>query len=426
MKPLNIPKKDRIKGTYIVCSKCNTNVSDKCKLTGKSLSSCKHGENHRFQSKIYDPARGRMIPLKSWPADKRDYNEIKKLHIDLIDNHSFAAQKPKSFRYPQNLRGCQNMYLQWEDDMDEFGKKLPAHKTKNKGHKTKQGIVNAMKHFNECLKQNKIDPGFLPIHAVNDHHMGLFHEYLEDYSAATYNNFVDTMRAFYKYLGTKGYQLYNPFTDVQRKAENKRKDIITKDEFDKVIAVCTPDNGWLTENKGGGRMGRKQMYKDWLVEGWIYSLLSGDRPEEVAERKLSDLLVFYIENTNHKVNRVTKSTSHKRVIPLSWELKQFIEDQRKKYRLLDDSYLIAPNESNRKLVQNHLGKAFTHYMKQVDPDSKVTRYCLRNTYATAMTDKFGEEFTKMIGLHSRPATTYNHYINQLKIAQNMEGYDFWE
>lgn len=54
-KPLLIPESKKWKGLVVYCYQCRTNVSEICKVSGKPIKQCQHGDKHVFKVYISVP-----------------------------------------------------------------------------------------------------------------------------------------------------------------------------------------------------------------------------------------------------------------------------------------------------------------------------------------------------------------------------------
>jgi len=74
-KPLFIPESKKVRGLGLVvyCYKCQTNMFDICKETGRTLKHCPNGDKHVF--KVYIHVPGTKNERRTKKLDTRDLNE---------------------------------------------------------------------------------------------------------------------------------------------------------------------------------------------------------------------------------------------------------------------------------------------------------------------------------------------------------------
>ena len=401
MKPLHIPKKKRMTGMSIKCGKCNRNVSGKCLLTGMKLYTCKHGDQHRFQSR--KTINGMTRPIKTWHKELRDINEFCKLHLAIMDKPVKVVPIDSK---PMLLKPCIRLYIDFLSDVD-----VPSYERKNY---SKDWINQVTTYFKNIL-------GILPssetfvITEFGVNEVSLIHEHLEEkYSAKTYNHYISTFRKFFAFLNKKGYNIEDPFEEVKLKSTKARTEIIHLDEFEKLITICQPENGVKIENSGK----RKNLYREWLPEAWRLYLYTGRRRGDLPHIKVSQVKEHYIHCIESKTE---KTGSNIKLIPMTTELRSLVEDLISRDNLTPDDYLLAPGETNRDQVRNISSDAFTHYWRQLNIDRHVTLNSLRNTYATFGRRMWGADFEGLIGLHVSVKTTDANYVNKEEIAKEYSG-----
>ena len=399
MKPLHIPKKKRIVGMSIKCGKCNRNVSGKCLLSGMKLYTCKHGDQHRYQSR--KTVNGRTTPIKTWPKELRDINEFCKLHIAIMEQPVKVVPIDSK---PMLLKPCIRMYIDFLSDVD-----VPSYEKKNY---SKDWINQVTTYFKNILAIIP-NPDTFIISEFGVNEVSIIHDHLESkYSDKTYNHYIATFRKFFAFLNKKGYNLVDPFEEVKLKSPKSRTEIIHIEEFEKLIGICTPERGVKIENSGK----KKNLYKDWLPDAWRLYLYTGRRRGDLPHIKVSQVKEHYIHCIESKTEQ---SGSNIKLIPMTEELKSLVRELTK--NLSPDDYLLAPHETNRNQVRNISSDAFTHYWRQLNIDRHVTLNSLRNTYATFGRRMWGSEFEGLIGLHVSVKTTDANYVNKEEIAKTYSG-----
>lgn len=267
----------------------------------------------------------------------------------------------------------------------------------------------------KALKEGKVNPNYLVIEEFNENHVGLIHDYLLKFSNKTYNDKMSTYRSFFNYLIKEGHKVNNVFAEVKMKRTEARTDIISIEDFKRLCEVATEENGWSIINKGHSKQGRRQLYRDYLVDIWRFALFSGCRPEEI--RNVKDIKEDYILVKNYKVSR-SKNEDVFRYVVLIKELHDLVKELIEKNQLAEEDYLLADEETNRVNMMNVCSLAFSHYWKLISDERRIF-YDLRNTYATRMIEKIGNRFEGVTGLHSNIRTTSVNYLNTDKILSSI-------
>lgn len=412
--PLQIPARQRKPGEAIWCGKCNTNVTDKCKATGKRKSTCKHGEHHRFQSRVYDKKLRKMVRVKTYPKDLRDYNEFTRLHPIELDKYFSRGIVKIQTKRPTLLRDALKKYYDWLNDID-----VPSHQKKGLDAKHVKNQLNNLVTFRESM------PGYesLSVIDVTDEHVGIFHDFLErkDYAAKTYNNKMETLRSAFDYfIKELKYPLEgNPFSRVVRKKTQSKKDFVHIDDFWKLLEITTLENGIKFE-RCSDRVKRVSLHRDWLTDYWELALWTGGRRKDIAFLTLDMVKEHHIEKYDHKVSK-KKRTDVIHWLPRSHEFNQLLQRLTKKYGLTGSDYLIEPTDPNRTTISNHASKAFTHYWRFLDPGYYARMYSLRDTHITLMIQRYGNLYEGVFGSHENIKTSLDNYASFEQLIRPFSG-----
>lgn len=417
-KPLNIPARDHTKGMYILCTKCDRNISDKCMLTGKRKSTCKHGDAHRFQSKTYLKELKRSVPVKTYDKDFRDPLKFKEAHP--LEVKKFLASKRrlgKKRGLPILLADALRMYADWLADIDPFKESregedpplLPAQQRKKNKPKYISGEITNCVSF----KDSQPDYDHLKVTDVDEYNVGLFHSYLKDYkdyANRTYNNKMESMNAAYKQFMRWGYKIeVNPFStkEVKRLDWTGKDDMVKIKDFAPLLKTITQENGIIFEWTSEG-VKRKSLYRDWLTDYFELALYTGGRPEDVISLKVKDVKEKHIEITDHK-NSKEKKVVH--WVVRSKEFDTLYTRLQSKYNLSPESYLIEPEDARRETLANHASKAFSAYWKKYNTGYWARLYSLRKTHATLMVMRHGKSYEGIFGMHQNISMTKDSYAN---------------
>jgi integrase len=197
--------------------------------------------------------------------------------------------------------------------------------------------------------------------------------------------------------------------------------IITKDEFESLLHVITPENG---VNDGNSKI--RYHYHEWLPDAFKLALETGLRREELFSIKWSDIIelqkgVLILRVMNFKVNRILtgegngNSLKH---IPVTKSLMQVLTDLNYAEKKETDGYIIERPEGLGMLhLKNILSRSFAHYIK-LATDRKIEFKDLRKTYITHLTVALGPN-AKIFTGHTNDQVLKNHYLSSAFLAGNI-------
>ena len=414
MKPLHIPKRDRKKGEYIQCvyTGCKTTLSGKCKLSGKSQHTCKHGDSHRFLSKAYDPEKRRMVPIMLWPKELRDYKEFTRKHILEVQKfESYGKSNPLIQIRPSRLQDAVKAYFEWYCDIS-----VPPHKRKNYSEKVQNNEFNNLREIKKALP----DYTLLKVTDFNDDHVGLIYDHLSQYANKTFNNKIYTIKSFFNYLISIGYDIKNPMDGVKNKIHQPQKTFIHPEDFSKLLSLITEENGIKFE-KDGDKIKRKSLFRPWLNFYYRLALSTGGRPDGLTGLKYEDITPDFVRLHNTKVEN-KKNIDIIQLIIRTQEFNEVFEELCSFYNLRNGDYVLEPEETNRKKLSNHASKAWTHYWRQGNFHYKATCYELKDTHITLMLGKIPPElYQGMYGAHKELKTSIENYAKEEILVGNYKG-----
>lgn len=415
MKSLKIPYrfKNTRQGQYLYCSKCRKNFSSKCGMSGNGIKSCSYPESHQYQSKVWD-SKSKSMKTKRWDRGIRDYDTFARLHAEFRNSQAFKENAKDLLQIrPAILSDCIEVYADHVCGFD-----VPEYAKKENSEKYIKNQIGNLKHLKMALSDASLNPDTILIDDFDSRHVLVVFNYLsEKFQPKTFNDKVSTFRSMWKYFKGRGYEIKNLWEDITLKPTRPRNVIVTMEEFEKLCNTHKEANGTIIEKKGAGRIGKRNLYRPWLEDGWRLALYTGCRPEELRNIKVGDIFENHVAVQNLKVSRL-KGSEVVRLIPISFELRGILEHLIGSQGLKETDYILAPMESNRLQVSRILSSAFSHYWKQVS-DRDVRFYDLRTTYATEMVSKFGAEFSGTLGLHTDIATTLEHYVNNERVIEKM-------
>ncbi len=428
-KPLIIDKRDKVKGLFVYCQKCQRLIDNRiCGKPKKRLSTCKDTNKHMFKAIVTIPGtNGSKRKTKTFRTKdvqeatrlKQDFeNELKRANYQSADTLTPELEIQK----PQLMIDCMSMYLSY---LNNEG--VAAHKVKIRTQSHIKDIERFFRYFCLSLKDNNIDHTIITIHQVNEKAVALLHNYIVDvlqYKNKTYNKFMGAMRQFINWLIVKrDYDLKNHFVGVTRRSEVIDKTIISKTEFNKLLSVVDAKKGIKEYSTGE----RKNLYRPWLKHAFRLALQTGLRREEFMSIKFSDIVLdengnmLFVKIENFKVNRKngvsgTENATMKH-IPITRALKELLLELDYNNNIGSDKYIIGTDDKTTlKTRIDVVSKAFTHYWQFTGYEKKAQLKHLRKTYLTALVQQFGEK-ANLISSHSGIEVLKKHYVNDQELIK---------
>lgn len=423
---LKIPAKFNRIGIKIKCLACKWQLQSDgtgaCKMTGKKLSTCEFHNQHRYNLVVCLPkSNARRTKIIDGTFETA-----------LVELSKFKEElKANKYQNTTNLKEKQKTTL--VDLMAEFldcmnGVNTPKHRVRKRSASHVSDCKRTFLRFCKSLKEKKYNIDVLDIRDITDDHISIFHEFLfEDLKLGktTYTKHFVIMKTFFNFCTeVKKLKIENPFKGVELKIEKTEKNIITKDEFEKLLGVITYENGWKTMS-GMNR----NLYRDWLVSAIRLSLESGVRTEEIFQMKWSDIIdlgngVSAFGIANLKVNRAQSGTDqgkYQKHIPITASLRELLMELGYSTRKGTDGYLIErkANEST-KLMMNGLSRGFNHYITLVT-DRPLTFKALRKTFLTFLVMALGDKAKAFSG-HSSDDVLKKHYLSSAHIAGGLSDF----
>lgn len=430
IKPLYIPKSKKWKGLTVFCYKCNTNVSDICKKTGKPLSQCKHGENHVF--KVYVFVKGTKNQRKTKSLVTRDVNEaiqqaiefekeIKEKFNDIKPEKKKTVLEINNKGQPYFLVNALARYIGW---LNNEG--VPAHRIKERSMEHIKDVQRSFKALADCLKKNGFNLPTVTIDEINDDVVGLIYTQLENSGIAnrTFNKQIGYYTSFVNwYKEQYNHPIKNFFETVSRKIVNHTPEAISQKEYEDLLLQITPENGINTNNK----VARKNLFRPWLKDGIKLALETGRRREELINLKWNNILendgFKYIKVEDYKVNHIQKriAESEKKYIyiPVTESLLKLLNELDYEKNAGCDKYILAPDIKNQRtrVLSDTLSRGFTHFYDQLNTGRKLTFKSLRKAYITNLEIYMGSGNTKAITGHSDSQVIERNYIDQKEMAK---------
>lgn len=428
-KPLIIDKRDKVKGLFTYCSKCQRLIDNRvCGITKKRLSTCKDTDKHMFKAIVSIPGTD-GVKRKTKTFRTRDIQEATRLKYEFVNELKEANYQSTTvlttddeMPKPTLLIECMAMYIGY---LNNDG--VSAHKVKVRTASHIKDVERFFRYFCMSLKESNIDHTLITVHQLNEKAVALLHNYIVDvlnYKNKTYNKFMGAMRQFINWLIVKrDYQLKNHFVGVTRRSEVIDKTIVSKSEFKKLLSVLDPKKGMKEYSTGE----RKNFYRSWLGKAFRLALETGLRREEFMSIKYNDIILdekgipTFIKIENFKVNRKngvsgTENATMK-YIPITKGLRALLNELDYKTCKGSDDYIIAKEEKTTlKTRIDVVSKAFTHYWQFTALEKKAQLKHLRKTYLTALVQQFGEK-ANLISSHSGIDVLKKHYVNDQELIK---------
>jgi integrase len=410
-------------GVSVKCLQCKCNVTDKCGLTKKNVKYCQHIDKHRYNLTVCIPGTENKRRLKI--LDTTNFEtaliEMQKFRSELkTQGYHKVKTNTKSVTAP-TLLDFATAYLN-----SMSGENTPAILIRLKSQSHIDDCQRAIFRFGMVLKKAGYCYETIKLEEISDTEVSLYHEYLLNelkLKPRTYNKHIAAMRTLYTWATrVKDYKGSNPFNHVElRNQITKEKNIITKEEFDKLLSVVKYENGFDARNKN--------LYKDWLPAAYRLAVETGLRREELMTLKYSDVvqldnnkLVFRISNL--KVNRIRNGEddgNYIKNIPVTKSLMQLLMDLGYSEKQNTDAYIIDRQEGTElSYMMDLLSRSFTHFIK-LATNRKIEFKDLRKTYITHLTMALGSN-SKIFTGHSNDDILKVSYLSNAFMAGKLSDF----
>ena len=431
VKPLYLKPSQKIPGANLViyCTACNTNIYDVCRQSGLPIQQCKNGHRHRFKLYYKCPTTGKIL---SKTFESRDYEEVRGQVLKILEEVEQKKSHPESVnRIEKNnellliLMSKYLVYLSGSEDVP-----LQHRKERSQAYVSETEYI--LKGFLDSTSKTNLDTQAMKATDVNNKMVGVYYNYLvneKEYSNRSVNKAIASLRGFYNYLiQYEEMAISNPFRNIVKKPVIPNPQVISHDEFNKLLSVITYDNGNFQCK--GEKQHRNYFYPQ-LDKIFLLFLLTGRRRNEVVNMKFDNILTNESGNLNVikvedlKVNRiqgVTDESAKKFVyVPVSSELNELLHELGYEKYKGTDKYIIAPEDTtDRKYLADLFSRAFGHYYSLLGTGRKLSLKCLRKTYITNLSLLMGSNVKEVTG-HSGDAVL-KHYINPQSVAEGLRGF----
>jgi len=439
-KPLYIPPTKRLKGLVVYCNKCNTNMTDICKASGRSLKFCPNGDMHVFKVYVHVPGTKNERRTKSLETRNLDeaisqaiefkrevQNNIHQKYYNNDDKIKEESKVEKNNK-PIMLMHAMARYIGW---LHNEG--VPAHMIKQRSDDHIKDVERAFRVLAESLKNSEHKISELTINDINNNVVGQTYSYLENkkFANRTFNKYFSYYTSFMKWYAEEyNYPIKNCFEKVQRKKLNTNPEAITKSEYKALLKQITPENGIKEYN---GVKPIRSVYRPWLADGIRLGLETGRRREEIINMKWNNILesegVQFIKVQDYKVNRIQNRITEEEkkyiYVPVTDSLRELLNElEYEKYRDTDN-FILAPDIDicRNRIMSDVLRRGFSHYYDQLNTGRKLTFKSLRKTYITHLEIFMGSGNTKAITGHSDDQVIERNYIDKREIAKASQGFN---
>jgi integrase len=406
----------KLNGLFVFCKKCRSDVNGK----SKKAKSCNHPmESQSFKAIVRVPNSG--YDRKTKILNARNFKDAVLEFFDFekqVKNPQFNSVKTLKHVKTNLLIELIPKYIDFMND-----EKVPHHMKK---HLTKSHIKTTtvfLKDFAKFLKTNGFNLETTELRAITDSVVGKYCEFLEskDYSNYTYNAKIKTMRTFYNYLIEKeDYEIKNVWKKVNLKSERGTDESISAEDFYGLLDVINETDSFEQIGKT-----RRNFYKPWIKDLIKLKAYTGRRNAELFAMRWNMIQFeneqpIFIQSPNIKINRQQNNFDEKdfqfAFVPVGEELSELLIELGLNNHLDSNSYIIAPEVSNRKYLEDFSSKSFTFFFKRLKRGYSRQLKHFRKTYIT-QEDLFINGRISM--QHSNYQTTSKHYIDRKEIAKEM-------
>lgn len=282
--------------------------------------------------------------------------------------------------------------------------------------------------FCEAIKKKGYNPEIMDLKNINDTVVECFHFHIEGLgvSKTTYSKHFVLMKAFINWaIEKKDYKIHNAFQHVSLQFGKREKNMVTKEVFEKLLEVTTPENG-ITVDKSGKKRNR---FRPWLKSAFQIGLETGLRREEIVSLKWNNIRevqhlgnsCYILDVNNLKVNRRMfgeDTGQYMKPIPVTKGLFNLLVSLGLHEKKGKDEYIIDRGDcSDMHSLLDTISRGFAHFIKFVT-DRKIEFKDLRKTYITQLSLKLGKN-TKLFTGHSDDQVLRDSYIAEEFISANL-------
>ena len=421
MTVLKVPAKYKRVGLKVKCLKCKYQVSERCGETANSIATCQHKDKHRFNLVVCVPGSpgARRTKILDTTNLETALTELSKFREECKRNN-YHKSMVQTTTQQTTITAFATAYL---DTIS--GQNTPTFLIRQRSEEHIGDCRRVISRFCISLKKRGYNIGTLDLKDIHDEQVQVFHEFLLEelkLGQTTYNKHFVIMKTFFNWvIKVKDYDISNPFRHAELRYDKREKNIVNKEEFEKLLSVITPENGYIKiKNK------RRNLYRPWLVNALKLALETGLRTEELVVLRWShivdlgnDVLIFKISNL--KVNRIQTGESvgkYVKHIPITQSLMKLLMGMGYDEKKNSDGYIIERTKSETtKYMMVAVSRGFNHYIKlATERDLKFKD--LRKTYITHITLALGDK-AKLFTGHSNDEVLINHYLSGAYLAGSL-------
>jgi integrase len=423
MELLKVPAKYDRCGIKVKCLKCKWQLGDgKCHENKdgsiKSISKCSSKDKHRFNLTVCVPSTDsrRMKIIKT-----RDFSEAL-IEMENFKKELIETNYQKPIQTVQQTKSGDLLIELCADYLDfQSGENTPSHLKRNRSKDHISDCKRTLERFCIALSKKGYNIEILDVKNIGDNEVGYFHDYLvEEFGfvkdSSSYNRHFRVGKAFINWcIEQKQIDMFNPFTKAELKVQRKNLEVITKEEFQKLLEVTTEENGFDPNPQGK----KQNAYFPWLITAFKLAIETGLRNDEIIRLKWSDLSTIdkdkkAFQINDFKVNRKQygkEEGKNKKIVPLTAGLMDllnelgFEENKGKEFTILD-----TKNYGSDSTIEKAISRAFGHYIKLVT-DKPLQFKNLRKTYISHLVMQLGDK-AKLFTGHSDDEVLMNHYISK--------------
>jgi integrase len=439
VKPLYIPASKKHTGLKVYCYRCKTLVDQNCKETGKPITECKYGKEHRFKAIIHQPGTKNSRKTKTLSTRNIDEaidavkifgKEVKgdDIELNLRIKEKIINQKDQR---PQRLIHAMARFSGWLRN-----ESVPMHRQKLRSKAHISDIERAFKTLVKCLKNSGYDCANLSVADIDDKMVGEIYEYLifiKKFSNRSFNKYFSYYTSFLKWYSEEyDYPIRNWFERVKRKRINYNPQSIDKKEFEALLKLITPANS--IKKYSQGVKDHRNVYRPWLKDGFRLALQTGRRREEITNLKFDQIKDdengnSFIKIQDYKVNRIqNRLTDDEKkfvLVPVTNSLRELLNELGFQKYKGSNNYILAPESKidRKRIMPDLLSRAFAHYYQQLGTGKKLSFKALRKTYITGLAIYLGENSARLITQHSGNKVIKEHYLDQQVLAKAASGFE---
>lgn len=422
-----VPAKYSRCGIKVKCLKCAFLIKDVCKLNKKGIGTCEHKEKHKYIFLVHVPGTKKTRLTKLAKADNFNDALLEQIsYREELKNQGYHKAEIKVQTLDTTIAALMKEYLNYIS-----GNGTHAHLSK----KLDSGHVGTYKmvflRFCDAIKKKGFNPEIFEVKNLNDDIVEIFHFHVEamKLSRTTYSKHFVLMKAFINWvINKKDYKMVNAFEHITLHFAKREKNLITKDEFEKLIKVMTPINGVMNDSSGK----KRNKFHTWLASAFKLGLETGLRREELIQLSWSNVReigyegknCFIIDVNNLKNNRrmFGKDTgTYTKPIPVTKGLYDLLIELGYEQKKGTSGYIIDREEGLEvKYMLDEMSRGFAHFIKLVT-DRKIEFKDLRKTYITSLSVRLGKN-TKLFTGHGDDQVMKDSYIAEEFIAANLTNF----